>query len=476
MMLEKILKKYRKYVVLVDPRISRYVRAEKELKLALALSPASLTPVILYYVRLLDADLTVVASLSALLLVSSAFRVLETLTSVSSINKKLDDELPFAVLTATAASKTGLEFIEFLKFVSTSRVFKSFKSLGERFVKLAEIVGVAEALTTLSRITSGKTKYFLIEYSVALNSGTALSQLRDYASDFMKTISSQITRSISFRVNAGITTCVGLTIGPLVALSMTFLVGEELTSFVVPLLVLAGFLTTSLFPDYPVGLQAVIDEKLLKVFRASYVAGTALLVFPLQHLIEGDVAGFTRCLQQASVASLVLGLLPATLQLRAVLNTVVGRVVSRASNHVRVFRSLQLYEDRELEETLKKRVRSWLILYLSEALAFLKQLGDCDPEVFEVFVNFVYEVRRTLWQYIAALTIMTSVIFLAPFLIASTATLGCELASLTNTLLVSYTSLLVLGYSVSKIVLGKNLSTTYPALTTLIFTVFTPIK
>ncbi|MEM2848567.1 MAG: hypothetical protein QXM79_07340, partial [Zestosphaera sp.] len=191
---------------------------------------------------------------------------------------------------------------------------------------------------------------------------------------------------------------------------------------------------------------------------------------------EGDVAGFTRCLQQASVASLVLGLLPATLQLRAVLNTVVGRVVSRASNHVRVFRSLQLYEDRELEETLKKRVRSWLILYLSEALAFLKQLGDCDPEVFEVFVNFVYEVRRTLWQYIAALTIMTSVIFLAPFLIASTATLGCELASLTNTLLVSYTSLLVLGYSVSKIVLGKNLSTTYPALTTLIFTVFTPIK
>ncbi|MEM4594098.1 MAG: hypothetical protein QXU80_03610, partial [Zestosphaera sp.] len=108
--------------------------------------------------------------------------------------------------------------------------------------------------------------------------------------------------------------------------------------------------------------------------------------------------------------------------------------------------------------------------------AFLKQLGDCDPEVFEVFVNFVYEVRRTLWQYIAALTIMTSVIFLAPFLIASTATLGCELASLTNTLLVSYTSLLVLGYSVSKIVLGKNLSTTYPALTTLIFTVFTPIK
>lgn len=470
-MLERILRKYQRYTALVDSRVSRYVKAEKELKLALALTPTSLAPVILYYVGLLETDLTLVASLSALLSVLSTFRVLETLTSVSSITKKLDDELPFAVLAATAASKTGLEFIEFLKFASTSRIFKSFRFLGERFVKLAEILGIAEALMRLSRITSGKTKYFLIEYSVALNSGTALSQLRDYATDFMKTISSQITRAISFRINAGITTCVGLTIGPLVALSMTFLVGEELTSFVVPFLVLVGFLMTSLFPDYPVGLQAVINEKLLKVFRASYIAGTALLVFPLQYLISGDVAGFTRCLQQASATSLVLGLLPAALQLRAVLDTVAGRVVSRASNHVRVFRSLQLYKDRELEDTLEKYVKSWLTLYLSEALTFLKQLGDCDPEVFEMFTNFVYEVRRTLWQYVVALAIMTSVIVLAPFLVASTMTLGCELSSLTNTLLVSYTSLLVLGYSASKIILGKNSSTAYPALTMLIFAV-----
>lgn len=473
-MLERIFRKYQKYVALVDPRVSRYVRAKKELKLVLVLTPTSLAPIILYCVRLLETDLTLVALLSALLSVSSASRVLETLTSASSMTKKLDDELPFAVLVATAASKTGLEFIEFLKFASTSRIFKSFRPIGERFVKLAEISGVPEALMRLSRITSGKTKYFLIEYSIALNSGAALSQLRDYATDFMKTISSQITKSISFRINAGVVVCVGLTIGPLVAISMTFLVGEELTSLVVPFLVLIGFLTTSFFPDYPIGLQTVIDEELLRVFRASYVAGTALLVSPLRHLIDEDVADFTRCLQQASAASLVLGLLPAALQLRAVLSTVAGRVVSRASNHVRVFRSLQLYEDMELEETLEKRVKSWLTLYLSEALTFLKQLGDCDPEVFEVFTNFVYEVRRTLLQYVAALTIMTSVIVLAPFLVASAITLGRELASPASTLLVSYTSLLVLGYSASKITLGKNLSTVYPALTTLIFAVMIP--
>ncbi len=473
-MLGKILEKYRKIVVLIDPRIERYVKTEKELKSTL-LAPASLIPVVLHQIGLLEADPVLITSLSALTFVLLIFKVLEALTSASILAKELDNELPYAVVAAAAASKTGLEFIEFLKFASTSRILKFFRFLGERFVRLADIMGVTGALTTLSRITPSKTKYFLIEYSMALDSGTALSQLRDRATDFMKTISSHITRSISFRINAGIIVCVGLTVGPLIALSMTFLAGEELISLVVPALVLAGFLITSLFPDYPIGLQVVVDERLTKVFRVSYVAGTAALIFPLYHLASGDVAGFAWCVRQASVISLILGLPPAVLQLRAVLDTLASRVVGRASNHVRVFRSFHLYDDEELEKVLRKPVRSWLILYLSEAIAFLKQLGDCDPEVFEVFVNFVYEVRRTLKQYVGAIMIMSSVVVLAPFLIASAVSLGYELASLTNTLLTSYVSVLALGYSASKIVLGRNVSTAYSGLATLIFVVLLPV-
>ena len=475
-MLERILKKYQKYVMLIDPRIERYVKAEKELKLTLALIPASLTLLVLSFIGLLKADLTLITSLSALLAVLSSHKVLETLTSVSFINKRLDDELPFAVLTATAASKTGLEFVEFLRFVSTSRIFKSFRSLGERFVKLAELLGITEAIMILSRISSSKTKYFLIEYTVALSSGTALSQLRDNATDFLKTISSQITRSIYFRVNAGITACVGLTVGPLIAVSMTFLVGEELVSIIVPTLVLVGFLLTSLFPDYPVGLQVVVDDNVLNVFRASYVAGTAVLIFPLQYMVNGDLTSFIKTLQHASVASLVLGLLPVTLYLKAVLDTSIDKILSRASNHVRVFRSFHLYNDDELRKTLRKCVKSWLMIYLSEALAFLKRLGDCDPEVFELFTNFVYEVRRTLKQYVSSLIIMSLVVVLAPFLIASTISLGYELTSLTNIILVSYVSVLTLSYSVSKIILGKNISTAYPGIAVLILTISLPIK
>jgi hypothetical protein len=269
---------------------------------------------------------------------------------------------------------------------------------------------------------------------------------------------------------------VALTTGPLVSISMTFLIGDELVGFVVPVLVLAGFLISSLFPDYPVSLQVVVDEGLLRVFRASYAAGTLLLLLPLHNLVSGDLRDFVKLLQITSVISLVLGAFPAILQLTALSTAVEGRVVSRASNHVRVFRSFHLYDDEELRRAVRRRVRSWLTLYLSDALAFLKSLGDCEPEVFELFVNFFYEVRRTLKHYVSALAVMCFAVVLTPFLIASTISLGYEAAPLTSTLLVSYVSVLVLGYSVSKISLGKNTSTAYPALATLIFATLLPVK
>jgi len=475
-MLDKIIRKYRRYVALVNPRIEKYANAERELRQALILAPISLAPAVLHYVGVLGADPALITSLSALIFVLSTYRVLETLTSITSINKGLDGELPFATLVAAAASKTGLEFAEFLRFASSSKIFKSFKFLSERFVKLADVLGVVGALTTLSKITSGKTKYFLLEYSLALNSGTALTQLRDAAADYVKTIYSQVVKSINFRINAGLITCVALTIGPLVSVSMTFLIGDELASFVVPALVLAGFLMSSLFPDYPVSLQVVIDEGLLRFFRASYVAGTLLLILPLHYLVSGSLREFVELLQITSVASLVIGVFPAILQLMVVSTAVGGRVVGRASNHVRIFRSFYLYEDEELREVVRKRVRSWLTLYLSDALAFLKKLGDCEPEVFDLFVNFFYEVRRTLRYYVSALTIMCFVVVLTPFLIASTISLSYEAAPSTSVLLISYVSVLALGYSVSKISLGKNTSTAYPALAALIFAASLLIK
>lgn len=52
-MLDKIIRKYRRYVALVNPRIEKYANAERELRQTLILAPISLAPAVLHYVGVL---------------------------------------------------------------------------------------------------------------------------------------------------------------------------------------------------------------------------------------------------------------------------------------------------------------------------------------------------------------------------------------------------------------------------------------
>jgi len=69
-------------------------------------------------------------------------------------------------------------------------------------------------------------------------------------------------------------------------------------------------------------------------------------------------------------------------------------VVERMANHVRVYRSMHLYRDERLEILAEKSIRSWLADYLRGSSEFFRLIGDVDPNVFELFVSFVFEVQR----------------------------------------------------------------------------------
>ncbi|MEM0015275.1 MAG: hypothetical protein QXS42_00535 [Zestosphaera sp.] len=475
-----IVEKYRRMVALITGDIKRYRRASKEVKTAAYLTPLAVTlPLVLHYLEFLQ-DPALLAIVGLSLGLAAWVRVIDTATSLQGFRRKLDEELPFFTLTATAVSRTGLEPVELLRFLTSSEVFSAFRELGRRFWGLSEAFGSSEGLAMLARLASGRVRPFLTEYTLALASGTALQHLRDRAMDFVKTVAVEVERTLGSRMVAAMVISMFFSVMPVVLISMTALFTTSLEDgapgapafiqVLAPAIVGASALLAVVLPGYPLAVQVVMEGKVLTACRAAFASGTGLLALPPIMLSLGlmDLSGFRELTIYCSLVAAALGAVPFTHTLKALM-TRIDDVVESMAQHVRVYRSMHLYRNERLEGLGRRSVRPWLAGYLRESTEFFRLLGDVDPSVFDLFVMFVMEVRRTMGRAMAHVAFMAAVVLLAPVLSTATMGLGAGLGVAAETLLTGYASVLGFGYIAGKIALGRNVSTLLPGLAALLY-------
>jgi len=130
---------------------------------------------------------------------------------------------------------------------------------------------------------------------------------------------------------------------------------------------------------------------------------------------------------------------------------------------------MHLYRDEKLEALTKKSVRPWLADYLKESAEFFRLIGDVDPNVFELFVNFVFEVQRIKQRASIYMFVMLGAAATSPLLAVATLQLGGSLGQTALTVLMGYITTLSFSYIASKIATGRNISTLLPGIATLIY-------
>jgi len=287
-LLNRLLDKYRRSIVLVNPSPARYIGATRELRLALLSTLAILAlygPVVL--TGLLDSSDPLIAVLLVLALLASWFRIIDAVTTAGNLKKVVEQELAYAVIASAGVSKTGLELSEFLRYVSGSRVFRGLRLLGERYASLSELFGYESAMSYLSRLFPGKTRLLISGYAASLNSGTALHYLRDRAYEHTKGISLEVERAVNNRVMLAMIMLVffGVALVMLLSASMLQSVSIEqgvsepgLSQLYMALIpAVASPLALTLTPDYPAGI-CVVFEKTSRLLKALFTAGTVVLV------------------------------------------------------------------------------------------------------------------------------------------------------------------------------------------------------
>jgi len=478
------VERYRHVVAIVTGDLRRYRRASEELKTALCLTPlAVMLPATLYYLRVLQ-DLTLLPILGLSLGLAAWARVIDTVASLSSFRRKLDEELPFYTLTAVAVSRTGLEPVELLKFLSESRVLNAFRELGRRFWSFSEVFGSSEGLSMLSRLAGGRVRLFLTEYASALSSGTALQHLRDRVADFVRSASLDVERSLWGRMTVAVITSTFFGVAPVILISVTFLYTASLDEVqepqpaiqaLAPAIAGVSALLAVVLPGYPLAAQVVVERRTLRRYYLLLCVGMASLALPpvlLSQRLVGLESFRELALQSSSVAA-VLGV-PPFIQVFKALTTGVDGLVEEMAQHVRVYRSMHLFRSGRLEELARKSVRPWLIDYLSESAEFFRVVGDVDPQVFDVFVMFVSEMRRALRKAMTHILFMLAVTLITPILSTTTMSLGGGLGVAKEVLLVGYVSALGFGCVAGKIALGRNVSTLMPGLAIMLYSLTLP--
>ncbi|MEM1696878.1 MAG: hypothetical protein QXQ90_09840, partial [Desulfurococcaceae archaeon] len=318
-MLKQLEDKYKRAVATVNPDVKKYVNAGRELRLSIySTLIVTVAVVTLYHMRVLDFSDSLTTVLITALVLAPWVKVIDTVSTASSLRRKIEQELVFLVVASASVSKTGLELAEMLKYVANSRVFRGVKAIGERFTQLSSLFGHNQALQMLSRMTSGRTRLFLTEYSASLSTGTALYLLRDRASDAVKTSAVDVDRAVQSRIVLGLMLTIGFGIAPSLAVGMMMLQSISIEGIIaepgpeayIYSVAVASILPVvlALIPGYPLSMSVVIDKKLSKLLNALTVAGAVLLSVPAVVLvINGDAESFKDSVFNYSLFSLVAG-------------------------------------------------------------------------------------------------------------------------------------------------------------------------
>jgi hypothetical protein len=478
-LLDKLTNWYRRQVALATGDIKKYVSAEKRVKTAIVTSPVLVLASYFVLYPLLDPFLgSIVVGILAL---APWFSIVDVVASVQSFSKGVEEEMPFVVAMVAGVANTGMELIEALRFLTRTRVFKAFKTLADRFWSLSETLGASEGLRLLSRMLRGRGKLFMLEYASTLASGTALHYLRDRAADFVKTAGVEFERSITTRMMLAMMVSMLFAVLPVVLISVSTLYTLEIAELrastepppwllaVPAIMAVVTAVMCAILPGYPLSARIVVERKTLTLYRLLFVAGSILLALPAILLVLTNDAGMFRDMASTTtVASIAIGAPSFATTFRA-LNMSMDDVVERMANHVRVYRSMHLYRDEKLDVLVKRNVRPWLADYLKESSEFFKLIGDVDPNVFELFVSFVFEVQRIKRRASMYMFVMLGATLMAPFLATATIQLGGSLGQTAISMLMGYTTTLSFAFIASKLATGRNISTLLPGIAILIY-------
>jgi hypothetical protein len=225
----------------------------------------------------------------------------------------------------------------------------------------------------------------------------------------------------------------------------------------------------SLLPGYPLPARVVIEKRVLSLYRIIFATGVVILTLPtLQLILISDIQSFKELAMVTGIVAVALGA-PSFIEIFKALNMNLDDVVERMADHVRIYRSMHLYRDKKLDVLVKRNVRPWLADYLRESSEFFKLIGDVDPNIFELFVNFVFEVQRIKKRASMYMFVMFGAAVASPFLAVATLQLGGSFGPTTITVLIGYVTTLSFAYIVSKLAIGRNMSTLLPGITTFIY-------
>jgi hypothetical protein len=223
---------YKRRVALATGDIRKYVVAEKRIGLALALTVAAIPVATLLY--MVTKELLIVLIAGVALLGAPWLLLLDVELCARELGRGLEEEMPFLLVMAAGVASTGLELVEAVKNTVNSRAFKAFKALSERFYALSQLLGASEALRLLTRVVSGRVRMLIAEYSSSLSSGTALSWLRDRASDLVKTAGVEFERHMSMLIMVATTVSMVFSVMPSILASIGILYSVRIGEFSAP--------------------------------------------------------------------------------------------------------------------------------------------------------------------------------------------------------------------------------------------------
>ena len=470
---------YRKQVALATGDIRKYVSAERRVKTAVVASPVLALASYFVLYPLLDPLLGSVAV--AMLALAPWLSIADVVASVQSFSKGVEEEMPFVVAMVAGVANTGMELIEALRFLTKTKVFKAFKILADRFWSLSETLGASEGLRLLSRMLRGRGRLFVLEYASTLASGTALHYLRDRAVDFVKTAGVEFEKSMTTRMMLAMMASMLFAVLPVVLISVSTLYTLEIAELrastepppwllaIPAIMAVATSVMCALLPGYPLSARVVVEKKMLVLYRLLFATGSTMLALPAVLLVlTNDANMFRDMASTTAIASIALGAPSFATTFRA-LNMSLDDVVERRANHVRVYRSMHLYRDEKLEALTKRSVRPWLADYLKESSEFFRLIGDVDPNVFELFVSFVFEVQRIKRRASMYMFMMLGATIASPFLAVATLQLGGSLGQTAISMLMGYATTLSFAFIASKLATGRNISILLPGIALLIY-------
>jgi len=436
--------------------VERYRRAGFELLLGLTAIPLSIAvysalTIMLHMDPLIALPLALSPGIPVWLLIA------DTVLSLREVRALVDNELPFFIVTAASASRTGLEPLELLRYLSRSRVFRGFRILGERFTALVEVVGLRESIESISRLAGRRARLFLAEYMSALSTGTSMEFLARSAGESIRDLSLGVSNSLSKRLELAVAVGLVAVVAPALTTGFTILLDPGFTLYATPLMLLLGALGALLVPGYPLPLSIRVEAGSARALRLLEILGLTTAVAPLVYSMVANTAPPGRLLLYSGLLTLALGAPGFTAVVRAILDAQrLSGVVGDSARHVRVYRSLHLYSNPLLEELKNRRVRAWLVDYVDEAVSFYRLLGDVDPDVYSVFTLFVNDAVRLLRSYLLNLVVVAAATLAAPLVARSLILLASPSMV---TIQVTHVALIATGLVVSKLVIGSNTST-----------------